>query len=122
MKKNLLVLVLLFSSTLSAQLNQSALQVQQLQPDVYNGIRVLSLVMHEGENYKVSQEINKQSEAYIEVLNYSDDLDLEVLFTLMRRFCADQEQFDYYLNNNRFEECFNLPINWWLVNQNVFNY
>lgn len=122
MKKQLLLLALLVSSTLSAQLNQSALQVQQLQPEVYNGIRVLSLVMHEGENYKVSQEINKQSEAYIEVLNYSDDLDLEVLFTLMRRFCADQEQFDYYLNNNRFEECFNLPINWWLVNQTLFNY
>lgn len=122
MKKQLLLLALLVSSALSAQLNQSALQVQQLQPEVYNGIRVLSLVMHEGENYKVSQEINKQSEAYIEILNYSDDLDLEVLFTLMRRFCADQEQFDYYLNNNRFEECFNLPINWWLVNQTIFNY
>ena len=122
MKKQLLLFALLVSSALSAQLNQSALQVQQLQPEVYNGIRVLSLVMHEGENYKVSQEINKQSEAYIEVLNYSDDLDLEILFTLMRRFCADQEQFDYYLNNNRFEECFNLPINWWLVNQTIFNY
>ena len=79
-------------------------------------------MMHEGENYKVSQEINKQSEAYIEVLNYSDDLDLEILFTIMRRFCADQEQFDYYLDNKRFEECFNLPINWWLVNQTIFNY
>ena len=115
-------MALLLSSALSAQLNQSALQVQQLQPEVYNGIRVLSLVMHEGENYKVSQEINKQSEAYIEVLNYSDDLDLEILFTIMRRFCADQEQFDYYLDNKRFEEFFNLPINWWLVNQTIFNY
>lgn len=114
--------LMMISFSLSAQLNQSALQVQQLQPEVYNGIRVLALVMHEGENYKVSQEINKQSEAYIEVLNYSDDLDLEILFTLMRRFCADQEQFDYYLNNKRLEECFNLPINWWLVNQTLFNY
>jgi len=122
MKIYTLLLTAFLSTSLSAQLNETALQVKQIQPEVYNGIRVLSIILHEGENYEVSQEINKQSEAYIEVLNYSDDLDLEVLFTLMRRFCADQEQFDYYLNNKRLEECFNLPINWWLVNQTTSNY
>ena len=122
MKVYTLLLTAFLSTSLSAQLNETAIQVKQIQPEVYNGIRVLSIILHEGENYEVSQEINKQSEAYIEVLNYSDDLDLEVLFTLMRRFCADQEQFDYYLNNKRLEECFNLPINWWLVNQTTSNY
>lgn len=122
MKVYTLLLTAFLSTSLSAQINETALQVKQIQPEVYNGIRVLSIILHEGENYEVSQEINKQSEAYIEVLNYSDDLDLEILFTLMRRFCADQEQFDYYLNNKRHEECFNLPINWWLVNQTLFNY
>ena len=122
MKVYTLLLTAFLSTSLSAQLNETALQVKQIQPEVYNGIRVLSIILHEGENYEVSQEINKQSEAYIEVLNYSDDLDLEVLFTLMRRFCADQEQFDYYLNNKQLEECFNLPINWWLVNQTTSNY
>lgn len=121
-KFRIIIITLLFSSSLSAQLNESALMVRQLQPEVFNSIRLLSLVIHEGENYKVSQEINLQSEAYIEFLNHSEYLDLEVMLSLMRRFCVYQDQFDSYLSSKQIEECFSLPINWYMVNEAILNY
>jgi hypothetical protein len=122
MKVYTLLLTAFLSTSLSAQLNETALQVKQIQPEVYNGIRVLSIILHEGENYEVSQEINKQCSAYMEIVNYVEDIEMDVLLSLMRRFCGDQEQFDILVNQNDFERCFNLPIDWWLVNETIFNY
>lgn len=122
MKTRIIIIALLFSCPMSAQLNQTALMVRQIDPEVFNSIRLISLVIHEGENVEVSQEINIQSEAYIKFLNHFENLDLQVSLSLMRKFCANQDKFDSYLRSKRFEECFSLPINWCLVNEAILNY
>jgi hypothetical protein len=118
MKKYFILLVMLISSALSAQLNQSSQAVKQHEPETYKSIRAFSLLMHEGENYKVSQEINKQCEAFIEVMMKTEDVDLNVLFSYMRKYCYDTDQFDAFKKKEEtITKCFQLPINWWFVNQ-----
>ena len=125
MKTLIYAFAFLFSTSAFGQLNTTAQQVQKTSPGVYNGIRILSLFIHDGNNYKVSQEINKQCEAWVFIVNnydfdYTDDLTRK-----MYEWCADQNEWavikrrlDY--GQGDVMDLFSLPINWWLVKADLF--
>ena len=117
--------VFLFSTSAFGQLNSSAQQVQKVNPGVYNGIRILSVVMHDGNNYKVSQEINTQCEAFLFIVNNYDFNDEDALTSLMYKWCADQNEWARIMRSIKYgqgdvAELFSLPINWWLVKSDLF--
>lgn len=120
MKHLIYAFTFLFSTVAFGQLNEISQQVQKVNPGVYNGIRILSIVLHEGNNYKVSQEINKQCEAYYDIVNEYDFEEIDALTATMYKWCADQEQWKVIMIGMRqgqgdIMQLFELPINWWLV-------
>tara|TARA_B110000902_G_C13798522_1_gene394993 strand:- start:81 stop:455 length:375 start_codon:yes stop_codon:yes gene_type:complete len=121
-KKCITVLLLLITTSVFAQLNQRSLTLKKASPEIFDAIRLVSYAIHDGDNSKVSTEINLQCAAYIDLVILDENLDYEILFTFMNKFCADSDKFVEYYNSGRSTECFSLPIVWTFVKEFYYEY
>lgn len=107
----LLLTILFINFNVFGQLNNDAKLLMNTNPDTYHSIRILSLNKYSSNNQLVSQEINKQCNAYWSLIN-NNNINTNLLIAAVSANTYQKDKFKILLESGKIEQAMSLVIDW----------
>ena len=107
----LLLTILFINFNVFGQLNNDAKLLMNTNPDTYQSIRILSLNKYSSNNQLVSQEINKQCNAYWLLIN-NYNINTNLLIAAVSANTYQKDKFKILLESGKIEQAMSLVIDW----------
>tara|TARA_B110000879_G_scaffold211502_1_gene304425 strand:+ start:644 stop:1036 length:393 start_codon:yes stop_codon:yes gene_type:complete len=107
----LLLTILFINFNVFGQLNNDAKLLMNTNPDTYQSIRILSLNKYSSNNQLVSQEINKQCNAYWLLIN-NNNINTNLLIAAVSANTYQKDKFKILFESGKIEQAMSLVIDW----------
>ena len=107
----LLLTILFINFNVFGQLNNDAKLLMNTNPDTYHSIRILSLNKYSSNNQLVSEEINKQCNAYWLLIN-NYNINTNLLIAAVSANTYQKNKFKILLESGKIEQAMSLVIDW----------
>lgn len=107
----LLLTILFINFNVFGQLNNDAKLLMNTNPDTYHSIRILSLNKYSSNNQLVSEEINKQCNAYWSLIN-NYNINTNLLIAAVSANTYQKDKFKILLESGKIEQAISLVIDW----------
>ena len=107
----LLLTILFINFNVFGQLNNDAKLLMNTNPDTYQSIRILSLNKYSSNNQLVSEEINKQCNAYWLLIN-NNNINTNLLIAAVSANTYQKDKFKILLESGKIEQAMSLVIDW----------
>ena len=107
----LLLTILFINFNVFGQLNNDAKLLMNTNPDTYQSIRILSLNKYSSNNQLVSQEINKQCNAYWLLIN-NYNINTNLLIAAVSANTYQKDKFKILFESGKIEQAMSLVIDW----------
>ena len=107
----LLLTILFINFNVFGQLNNDAKLLMNTNPDTYHSIRILSLNKYSSNHQLVSEEINKQCNAYWLLIN-NYNINTNLLIAAVSANTYQKDKFKILLESGKIEQAMSLVIDW----------